>query len=208
MDKKDLIERTFDGINERFDFVTLRNFELIPHDSSRANDIDIIIRKGDKEEYSKYMTSLGYSLSYDSESYIYEAESHIHCVNPSLDVHFDTVTGLYYRSLSDMNLFVGGFKELEDSLFDNKLSVNKCYKYIPSPEDLLTHLCCHCIFDKRNVPQKYQNSINNLFLDCNEPKLDSLFKLAFHKASSYLISLIKEGEVGSLYLKYIGYQDY
>tara|TARA_Y100000296_G_C5124116_1_gene231939 strand:+ start:115 stop:744 length:630 start_codon:yes stop_codon:yes gene_type:complete len=179
---------------------------LIPDQSSKKNDIDLIIRKKDAKEYSKYMISLGYRMSYDGERYLHGARSHIHCVHKTMDVHFDTVLGLYYRSLFDKNLFIGGFDDLENSIFDNKIAVKECYKYMPSAEDLLTHLCCHSIFDKREVTPTYGKTIEDLYNKVDMARLRELFKMVFHDASDHLIDVMGNGNVYELYTQYIKYR--
>jgi len=216
MTKIELIKDTFNKLDEKFEFVTLRNFHHIPDMSSCDNDIDIIIKKENYDAVNQFLKDLGYDVYYDNtlprinvvHKYIYGAMSHLHAVNRKMDVHFDVVCGLYYRSLEDINIFVGGFESLENSLWENKISVDACYKYRTSDEDLLSHLVCHCIFDKRKVTHKYENRILELYSKSDKNKLKELFDLSFYKASDYILSLIESGNIKNLYKNYIQYSNY
>ena len=209
MNKTELIENTFEELDKRFEFLTLRNFHHIPNQSSIKNDIDILTKKEDLPEVEKFMQDLGYKTSFDQGfRYLYGAVSHLHCMVPPKDVHFDIVGGLYYRSFSDPQIFVGGFEELEQSMWDNKLSSSGCWKYTPSTEDELTHLCSHSIFDKREVTPTYQNRIKELFSISDEDRLKMLFERSFYKVSSHLLSIIKGGDCSTLVKEYVGYSQY
>jgi len=216
MTKIELIKNTFNKLDEKFKFLTLRNFHDIPDNSSCDNDIDIIIKKEDYDAVHQFMKDLGYDVYYDNtlpninvvHKYIYEAKSHLHAVNRKIDVHFDIVCGLYYRSLEDRNIFVGGFESLENSLWDNKFSVNTCYKYRTSDEDLLNYLVCHCIFDKRQVTSKYEKIILELYSKSDKDKLKELFDLSFYKASDHVLSVIESGNISNLFTDYTQYSNY
>ena len=106
MSKIKLIEQTFEKISEltNDNFVTIRNFHHIPEESSMENDIDVLIPSEYIENLSKELNSMGYNIQIDNLQYLYGAEPHIHFMGN--DVHFDIVTGLYYRSSNDLNMFV------------------------------------------------------------------------------------------------------
>ena len=209
MNKSEVIQHTFEELNKNFEFLTLRNFHLIPEQSSVENDIDLLIRKEDYEKVATFMQNLGYVVTYDNgHQYLYGAVSHIHCVKQDKNIHFDIVAGLYYRSLSNLQIFVGGFEELEKSMWDNKVVSNACWKYEPSTEDQLTHLCSHSIFDKRKVTSSYENKIKELYEIANKDRLKSLFDLSFFKVASHLLAIIKGGDCSNLFNEYVGYSQY
>jgi hypothetical protein len=209
MNKIQLIEQTFSEIDKQFQFITLRNFHLIPAQSSKKNDIDILISKADSKKLMKLMSDMDYQVFYDwNTEYLYGANSHIHCVNDKIDVHFDVVPGLYYRSLQQRNLFIGGYEKLEQSMWENKKCVAECYRYIPATEDLLTHLCCHSIFDKMEITQTYNEMIEKLYADADKKKLKELFSIAFHKVADHLISVVESGDISQLVREYTQYNDY
>ena len=210
MEHVDLIKHTYDELDKNFSFITLRNFHLIPDQSSLENDIDLLIKKEDYKKVAHFMAHLGYHLTYDTAThdYLYGASSHIHCVNRTANVHFDIVSGLYYRSLSRRNLFVGGYGKLEEHMWENKIKVPLCYKYQPATEDLLTHLCCHAVFDKMEVNAYYGALMEELYKKADEEKLQELFALAFFKASTELLGTMESGNIFRLVEKYIGFSDY
>jgi len=209
MNKVELIEETFDKLNNTFEFITLRNFHLIPEHSSIENDIDLLIHKQDYENVADYMAKLGYEITYDAgHTYLYGAVSHIHCANRVENIHFDIVGGLYYRSLNDPLLFIGGLQPLEDSMWENQIDVSSCWKHTPSVEDELTHLCCHSIFDKRVVPPVYASRIKELYEEADKDTLGYLFDAAFYKVGPHLLSLLEEDKSGSLFTEYTEYSNY
>jgi len=209
MNKVDIIKHTFEELDKNFEFLTLRNFHLIPEESSIENDIDLLIHKEDYAKVASFMQELGYEITYDQgHQYLYGAVSHIHCVKRDRDIHFDIVAGLYYRSLANSQIFVGGFEELEKSMWKNKVSTSKCWKHEPSMEDQLTHLCSHSIFDKRKVTPFYSSKIKELYGVSDSKRLKSLFDLSFYKVSPHLLSIIAGGDCSTLFNEYLGYSSY
>ena len=207
--KENRIEETFGEIDSNFDFITLRNFHHIPKESSIENDIDLIIKKDQYHKFADMMRGLGFEVKFDvGHEYLYGAKEHIHCVDRKLGVHFDVVNGLYYRSLNQRNLFVGGFEYLENSLWEGKKSVEKCFRYVPSDEDFLTHICCHCIFDKMEVTPTYKKLIEKFYSKSDKKNIGVLFGHAFYKAADRLMDIIEEGNTTNIVKEYTEFSDY
>ena len=208
-DKVNRVVDTFNLIDEKFRFITLRNFHLIPDDSSIENDIDIMIEKEEYHNFAVFMKNLGFEVNFDiGHEYLYGARGHIHCVDRRLGVHFDVVDGLYYRSLNQRNLFVGGFSDLEGEMWKNLVKVDECYKYRPREEDFLTHLCCHCVFDKMVVNTKYKELIEETYNNVDRAEIGKLFSHSFYKASEKLINTIENKKTEDLLKEYVGFSDY
>ena len=208
MNKIELINYTFDVISKLTDdnFVTIRNFHHIPEESSVENDIDVLIPSEYINNLTEELVKVGYRTQVDNLRYLYGAEPHIHYMTNEL--HFDIVTGLYYRSSNDLNTFVKINNELTDSMIKNKVKVNGVWKYQPSAEDELVHLCCHAIFDKRLVKESYSKRIDELFSDCDEEKLKWLLERAFYKVSNNIFEDIKNNRTSEIYNSYISFIDY
>lgn len=208
MNKTKLIEYTFDKISEltNNNFVTIRNFNDIPEESSVENDIDVLVPSEYINSLTEELSKVGYRTQVDNLKYLYEAEPHIHYITN--EVHFDVVTGLYYRSSNDLNIFVKINDELTESMMKNKVKVENVWKYQPSPEDELVHLCCHAIFDKRLVKESYANRIDNLFGECDETKLKWLLERAFFKVSENIFKDIKNNKTTEIYKSYISFINY
>ena len=109
-----LISDTFEIINDvtKGNFVTIRNFDLIPDNSSIENDIDVLVPKSYINLLLDTVKSFNYNVYSDGNPCLYGAEPHLHFKSNEDDVHFDIVTGLYYRSTNDINLFVDELKNL------------------------------------------------------------------------------------------------
>ena len=208
MNKIELINHTFDVISKLTgdDFVTIRNFHHIPEESSVENDIDILIPSKYINNLTEELSKVGYRTQVDNLRYLYGAEPHIHYMTD--EVHFDIVTGLYYRSSNDLNTFVKTNNELNESIMKSKVKVNGVWKYQPSAEDELVHLCCHAIFDKRLVKESYSKRTDELFGDCDEEKLKWLLERAFYKVSNNIFEDIKNNRTSEIYNSYISFIDY
>tara|TARA_Y100000310_G_scaffold12301_1_gene12705 strand:- start:1809 stop:2435 length:627 start_codon:yes stop_codon:yes gene_type:complete len=208
MDKAKFIEQTFEKISELTDdnFVTIRNFHHIPHESSMENDIDVLIPRDYIADINAALKETGCNINVDNLQYLYGAEPHIHYIKDS--VHFDVVTGLYYRSSNDLNIFVKINDELTDSMMKNKVKSDNIWKWQPSPEDELVHLCCHAIFDKRLVKDIYSDRIDFLFKSCDENKVKWLLKKAFYKVSETIFDDIKNYKTKEIYKSYVSFIDY
>tara|TARA_A100001037_G_C15129723_1_gene628075 strand:+ start:493 stop:1125 length:633 start_codon:yes stop_codon:yes gene_type:complete len=207
--KIDLIESTFNLLqSSNLDFVVLRNFDLIPDYCSLENDIDLLVSKDDISKLNDIMATLGYSNYDDKGIYLYGAEPHRHYINKEMNVHFDVVNGLYYRSLLNHDWFVKIDEPLQHSILKHKLTTESFWKYRPSTEDLVLHLCCHCIFDKKSVSQKYSDVILHEYQLSNKSKLHNDFEQVFFKASDLIIEQLENKNVNDLFESYISYSKY
>ena len=90
----------------------------------------------------------------------------------------------------------------------SKVKVDGVWKYQPSAEDELVHLCCHAIFDKRLVKESYAKRIDYLFKDCDEEKVKWLLDKAFYKVSGTIFKNIKNNKTTEIYNSYISFIDY
>ena len=208
MNKIELINHTFDVISKvtNDNFVTIRNFHHIPEKSSIENDIDVLVPSEYINSLTEKLSKVNYRVQIDNLRYLYGAEPHIHYMTN--DVHFDIVTGLYYRSSNDLNTFVSANIELNESMMGSKVKVDGVWKYQPSAEDELVHLCCHAIFDKRLVKESYAKRIDYLFKDCDEEKVKWLLDKAFYKVSGTIFKNIKNNKKTEIYNSYISFIDY
>ena len=128
-------------------------------------------------------------------------------INNKLDVKFDIVTGLYYRSINDKMLWIPINKEVQKSMIANKIDVDEIWRSQPSSEDELIHLLCHCIFDKRKVSQKYIDRINYLLKNINEDKVKYLMERAFYASWESVYNKMKTNP-SKLYEEYVEYTNY
>ena len=208
--KINYIQQTFDKINEVTNgrFVTIRGFDDIPHNSSTKDDIDVLVLKQFIPKLTEELHSMGYFHHLDQLQYMYGAEPHIHYENRELDVHFDIVTGLYYRSSNDLGLFINIDNKLTNSMLDNRVKTEAIWQYQPTPEDEIVHLCCHAIFDKRLVKEKYHTRIDELFPNSNKEKLKQLLDISFFRVSDTIYKALENGETQNIYKKYISFIDY
>ena len=69
-----------------------------------------------------------------------------------------SITGAWGQSLGQENYTIGDYL-----LNRYSTEVDEIWKFQPSPEDELVHLCCHAIFDKRLVKESYSKRIDELF---------------------------------------------
>lgn len=207
--KTDLIKSTFNLLDSsNVNFVVLRNFDLIPHNCSLKNDIDLLVAKENITDLNNEMTKLGYSAFGDKGIYLYGAQPHMHYVNENSDVHFDVVYGLYYRSLLNREWFVKIDEPLQNSVLRHKLTTSYFWKYRPSHEDLVLHLCCHCIFDKNFVNKKYSDEILYEYRQCEKAKIYFSLKQVFFKAADLIIEKLESENIDDLFQSYISYSKY
>ena len=210
MTKAECIKNTFDVINKHTlgDFVTIRNFSDIPDKSSIKNDIDVMLSAKYLGKLEHALITKGFICHVDQLKYLYGAEPHMHFEQRELDVHFDIVTGLYYRSSNDLQMFVKVNDTLTKSMFDNKVAVDEIWINQPAPEDELVHLCCHAIFDKRLVKPAYAERINVLFTQCDHIKLTLLLTSAFYKVAKSIFNTIEQNQTSTLYDVYHSFNNY
>ena len=111
--------------------------------------------------------------------------------------------------IRDNELFIFDTGEaIQQSMMKNKVKVDGVWKYQPSAEDELVHLCCHAIFDKRLVKESYAKRIDELFGNCDEEKLKWLLERAFYKVSNNIFEDIKNNRTSEIYNSYISFIDY
>lgn len=210
MTKNDLIEKTFKTINEVTNgrFSTLRNLDLIPNESSIENDIDLLIPSIYIKEVIEILKPFNYQIYQDNVPCLYGAQPHIHLKHNELDVHFDIMTGMYYRSIANNTAFVNIDKRLTRSALDNKIISNQPYINNLHPSDELVHLICHCIFDKRETPSRYEKRILELLPKSNPKKVYQLMSMIFYKVTDLLYQNVMDGNVKNLFNDYITFKDY
>jgi len=210
MDKHLLLNKTFKDISEITNgrYVTLRNYDLIPEDSSMENDIDILIKPLFIQEIINKVKPYGYKIYQDSNNCLYGAQPHIHFKHSNLNVHFDITTGLYYRSIADNNIFVNIDNRLTKSIIDNRIKVKNIYQNIPHPNDEIVHLICHCIFDKRKTTNRYEKQIINLVDQINPHIIKNTLGLIFYKATDMIFTKVMNKDIKDLFESYITFKDY
>ena len=216
MQKIKLISDTFEVINHvtQGNFVTIRNFDLIPDESSIENDIDVLIPNEYINSVVDAVKPFKYTVYHDGNPCLYGAEPHLHFKNYDIGVHFDIVTGLYYRSTNDSNLFVNIDAYLTDSMLANRLSGYAVYKNMPSVNDEFAHLVAHCIFDKHKVTERYEGRILKLLKHIDDDVVldrknySGLLNRMFYKTTDSIFNAIKTNNVKNIYDAYVLYTDY
>ena len=208
----ELIHKTFDLIDRvtNSNYVVLRNIDLISsQQSSMENDIDVLVPREFIDGLSNEARSFGYEVYSDVNRCLYGAESHTHFKHHD-DVHFDIVTGLYYRSAEDINTFVNVDIKLTKSMLNNKkeFNLNGGKMFVPSVDDELSHLVAHCIFDKRTVTDRYQKRIEELSKEMNDDNVKLLFDTMFYKVSDSIFKDIKNNNIDKIYTTYSSFIDY
>ena len=208
----ELIHKTFDLIDRvtNSNYVVLRNIDLIEsQQSSIENDIDVLVPREFVGRLSTEAGSLGYDVYADRNRCLYGAESHTHFKHHD-DVHFDIVTGLYYRSAEDINTFVNVDIKLTKSMLDNKkeFNLNGGKMFVPSVDDELSHLVALCIFDKRTVTDRYRKRIEELSKEMNDDNVKLLFDMMFYRDSDSIFEDIKNNNVDKIYTTYSSFIDY
>jgi len=210
MDKKSLIVNTFKDISEITNdrFVTLRNYDLIPHASSMENDIDLLILPIFLKELIDKLKPYGYNIYQDSNRCLYGAQPHIHMKHNALDVHFDITLGLYYRSIADNTAFVNIDDKLLRMMIKNRVTTSSVFKNTPHPNDEIVHLICHCIFDKQKTTERYESQIIKLLDIIDHDQVKSRLDLIFYKAADTIFNKVINADVKDLFNTYITFKDY
>ena len=208
----ELIHKTLDLIDRvtNSNYVVLRNIDLISsQQSSMENDIDVLIPREFIDGLSSEAKSFEYEVYSDVNRCLYGAESHTHFKHHD-DVHFDIVTGMYYRSAEDINTFVNVDIKLTKSMLNNKteFNLNGGKMFVPSVDDELSHLVAHCIFDKRTVTDRYRKRIEELSKEMNDDNVKLLFDMMFYRVSDSIFEDIKNNNVDKIYTTYSSFIDY
>lgn len=210
MTKDILIKETFKIINEVTNgrFSTLRNLDLIPNESSLENDIDVLIPTIYIKDVVDALKPIKYQVYQDNVPCLYGAQPHIHFKYQDLDVHFDIMTGMYYRSVANNIAFVNIDKRLTRSALDNRVESTEVYINHLHPNDELVHLVCHCIFDKRKTTERYEARILELVDKVESDKVHRLMDMIFYKVTDFLHDKVMKGDVKNLFNDYITFKDY
>lgn len=210
MTKDILIKETFKIINEVTNgrFSTLRNLDLIPTESSIENDIDVLIPTIYIKDVVDAVKPINYQIYQDNSPCLYGAQPHIHFKHQELDVHFDIMTGMYYRSVANNVAFVNIDKRLTRSALDNRVEVKDVYINHLHPNDELVHLVCHCIFDKRKTTDRYEARILELIDKVDSDKVYRLMDMIFYKVTDTIHQKVMSGDVKNLFNDYITFKDY
>ena len=210
MISKDIfIKRTFLCLQEEnINYVVLRNFSEIPYECTIENDIDILVEPIQLKLVEQIFRHADFSTHVDNDEYIYGAKPHYHFVNTAFNVHFDIVTGLFYRSLMNRNMHVKVDADLQSTILEHKIEVKHFWKYRPSVEDFLVHLCCHCIFDKQEVNKKNHMQILEAFANSNLSILRKKLNTVFFNFTDKLISLMRTRDIYNLFHNYLTFSKY
>lgn len=209
--KSDLVIEIFNTLDaQNINFVTLRGFDLIPNHVSKKQDVDLIIHPDSMDQAKQIFQKYGFvpkSIDPKDTVYMYGTHPSIFFVNDSLDIAIHLVDELAYKSLHRSEM-VPLDEELQASIFKNKRAVNEIWKYMPSLEDEFLMLLCRCIYDKRTVPNKYKDRIEELFRTTDMNKIQEHCQPVFLKTTPMLLSVIAEGRTDSLFERYITFSDY
>lgn len=210
MTKDILIKETFKIINEVTNgrFSTLRNLDLIPTQSSIENDIDVLIPTIYIKDVVDTVKPINYQIYQDNSPCLYGAQPHIHFKHQELDVHFDIMTGMYYRSVANNVAFVNIDKRLTRSALDNRIESDKVFINHLHPNDELVHLVCHCIFDKRKTTERYEKRILELIDKVDSDKVYRLMDMIFYKVTDMIHQKVLSGDIKNLFDDYITFKDY
>ena len=208
MERK-LIIKTFKKLNsKKIDYIVLRKQEQIQK-VSLTSDLDLIAKWEQREKIKELFTNLGYSFYDDQKNntYLYGSKPHWHFLNKKEDVHIDIVFGLFYKSTSQGE-WIPVHKLLQESIWNNKKIVSSFWKYKPSNIDLLIHLICHCIFDKRKIDDYYSGQILKLFKLVNKKELTKKLEVIFFKFTPVLVKKISKEDFDNLFGDYISFGGY
>lgn len=211
MNKESFIKQCFESLVHCTSnmFVTLRGHDEIPNDITVKNDIDVLLcGQISVNAINQQFQQMGFKVHVDQHRYMYGAEPHIQFMHEQMDVKFDFVTGLYYRSVADKMLWIPVNKEVFKSMMRNRVYENdSLYRFRPAYEDELVHIVCHCIFDKRETPQKYIDRIKELIPLIDESKVKYLMNRAFYAASDKVFDTMKTAPE-NLHNAYISFTEY
>ncbi|SVA57034.1 uncharacterized protein METZ01_LOCUS109888 [marine metagenome] len=179
-------------------FMMLRGFDEYEQ-CSKDNDIDILIHPKDIDKaQAELIDTLGYRVVIQNSQMLYDAKPKRHFYQDKYDLHLDVVEGLYYCSMNDKNLFVPIAEPLQKTIWEDKVKVERPWHFQPSNEDLLVHLCCHCLFDKGKIPKKYISQIRLLYEECNTKLLRTKMEWAFYKMGLPMLDVIGSGNITDL----------
>ena len=195
---------------EKIKFVVLRNHEEIPEMLSLENDLDLLVECKNNEKIKNILFKNNFKQKrnlLDTNTYLYKSKPHKHFYDFNNKIHIDIVNNLSYRSPNN-NEWISVHEKIQNSLWQNLIKTDELWLYKPSNKDLLVHLICHCIFDKKIFNNKYQGKIKYLFRNCDTVELKSLLELVFFKFTDRLISMIKDNKIEEIIKEYFAFSDY
>ena len=195
---------------EKIKFVVLRNHEEIPERLSLDNDLDLLIEHKNISSIKKILLRNNFKHKrklLDTDTYLYKSKPHIHFYDYKNKIHLDIVNNLSYRSPNN-NEWISVHEKIQKSLWKNLIKTNELWLYKPSNKDLLLHIICHCIFDKKNINYKYQAKIKYLFRNCDTVEIKDLLGLVFFKFTDKLISMINNNNMEVIVKEYFAFSDY
>jgi len=205
------IKKVFNKLIEnKIEYIVLRGFLDIPHHVSINNDIDLICSLKEKKQINKLFSDLDYKYHEDSRevnTYLYHAQPHEHFYCKRRDLHFDIVYSLSYRS-PNMGEWVSVHEEIQSSIWKNKITNNKFWLYQPSNTDLVVHLICHSIFDKKEFKNKHIKQIEEALSNIDDQRYYYLLELVFFKFTPYLIEYIKGKDYKEIIKNYLQFKEY
>lgn len=209
--KSDLVIKIFDTLDAQgVNFVTLQGFELLPDKVSIKKDVDLLIHPDSAGSALMIFEGCGFIASngYPQGTVcLYGTRPSIFYDHKQLDIRFHVVYELSYRSLNKGEK-IPVDKMLQNSIFQNKMSVGEIWRYMPSAEDEFLMLICRCIYDKRTVPQWYKDKIEKLFSEIAPEKRQKHCELVFLKFTPQLLATIEKKETEYIFEKYITFCDY
>ena len=209
--RKTILKNIFSKLEQHeIEFIVLRNHDEIPEKISIDNDLDLVVKPIYNNQLKKLLIKNNFKIKnnfIDPNTYLYKSKPHIHFFDYRNNLHLDIVNNLSYRSPNN-NEWVSVHEEIQNSLWNNKIKTNSLWIYEPSIVDLLIHLICHCIFDKKSFNYKYCEKIKYLYQKCEKQKLKDNLKLIFFKFTEKLISMIGNDELDKIINNYYSFSNY
>ena len=210
MNKEKTIKNIFtELVSQDVKYVVLRNYDFILT-SSLIDDIDLLINSEDFSKAEKIFLNHSFDLYYDSDvdyTYLYNSRPHAHFTNKALDIHFDVVQGLYYRSL-DEEQWVPIASIFQERILKNRIKVNGFWGFQPATADEFIHLACHAIYDKKKLSEKYFLRLNDLLIKSDSDSLKNDLKHVFYSYGKFFYEKIEDNIYKDLFQSYISFKDY
>jgi len=174
---------------------------------STHNDIDILIDGYYKYKIINIFNNLGFKsqIKNPESTCLYYAEHDIQFFKDNL--HYDLHSNLCYKGLKP-NSYIPIDKTFEEYCFKTKIKSNDVWKYKLSPEANIVHIVCRIIFDKKTVPQHYQNKLESLLNSIDKDELLYALELALFKYAKHAYNLILNRKFEHLSTSYIACCDY
>ena len=182
----------------------------MPNNISYENDLELLCDVTEKDKIFRIFKKLKYIHSQDSlenNTYLYNALPHDHFRKVESDIHVDIVYNLSYKS-PNKGEWVSVHKELQESIWDNKIKVNRFWLYQPSELDEFIHIICHSIFDKQEFKTKHIDRINYLYPIINKKDACMKLSLVFFKFAPYLIEKIQDRKYKEIFKSFLQFTKY